>query len=57
MIGGDLNAAGTYLNARELDNLRLRRDPNFSWVIRDTVKASVARNLAYDRYLLYCYLS
>jgi len=53
LIGGDLNAACTYVRPGDWVNIRLRQDSRFLWTIGDTADTTVTTtNCAYDRLIL-----
>jgi len=53
LLGGDLNAACTYVRPGDWVNIRLRQDSRFLWTIGDTADTTVTTtNCAYDRLIL-----
>jgi len=53
LIGGDLNAACTYVRPADWANIRLRTDSRFLWTIGDNADTTVTTtNCAYDRLVL-----
>jgi endonuclease/exonuclease/phosphatase family metal-dependent hydrolase len=53
ILGGDFNAACTYVRPADWANIRLRQDSRFLWVIGDSIDTtSTTTNCAYDRLVL-----
>ncbi|XP_061641082.1 deoxyribonuclease 1 like 4, tandem duplicate 1 isoform X5 [Phyllopteryx taeniolatus] len=55
MILGDFNADGAYVSDREMQEIRIRSDKNFHWLIEDDVDttASTGNAYTYDRIVVY----
>lgn len=54
LIGGDFNSFGQYVSRRELENLRLRTDSDYQWIIEDDVDTTVASSHnTYDRLIAF----
>ena len=51
LIMGDLNADCTYISPPQLNNIKLREDPPFTWLIGDDADTTTSpnTNCAYDR--------
>jgi hypothetical protein len=50
ILGGDFNAACTYVRPADWANIRLRQDSRFLWVIGDSIDTTATTtNCAYDR--------
>ena len=50
ILGGDFNAGCSYVRAGDWDNIRLRTQSRFMWVIGDDVDTTVASSSCpYDR--------
>ncbi|XP_033982005.1 deoxyribonuclease-1-like isoform X2 [Trematomus bernacchii] len=50
MVLGDFNADGTYVTAKEWDDIRLFTNKNFHWLIANGVDTTVAKSIhTYDR--------
>ncbi|KAJ4934981.1 hypothetical protein JOQ06_007760 [Pogonophryne albipinna] len=54
MILGDFNADGVYVTPKEMQEIRIRSDKNFHWLIRDGVDtmARTSNEHTYDRHAL-----
>ncbi|ELU01904.1 hypothetical protein CAPTEDRAFT_100138 [Capitella teleta] len=53
IIGGDLNAGCTYVRPGDWENIRLRTESRFTWIIDDDVDTTVSpTQCAYDRFVL-----
>ena len=49
---GDFNAGGRYISGYELEQLRIRKDKRFKWLIPDSMDTTVKGTCyAYDRYI------
>ncbi|KAK5923868.1 hypothetical protein CgunFtcFv8_000797 [Champsocephalus gunnari] len=55
MILGDFNADGVYVTPKEMQEIRIRSDKNFHWLIRDGVDtmARTSNEHTYDRIVVY----
>ncbi|XP_030641034.1 deoxyribonuclease-1-like [Chanos chanos] len=55
MILGDFNADGSYVSERRMDDIRIRSDSNFHWLIGDDVDttANITNDHTYDRIVVY----
>jgi len=53
MILGDFNADGVYVTPKEMQEIRIRSDKNFHWLIRDDVDtmARTSDEHTYDRHV------
>lgn len=50
---GDLNAACGYASRKALNNLEIRKDPQFHWLISDSTDTTTKQsNCSYDRYIM-----
>lgn len=51
MILGDFNAGGLFVSKRAMKNIRIRKDKNFHWLIRDGEDTTTRTNNThtYDR--------
>ena len=51
ILMGDFNAGGSYISTYELEQLRIRKNKEFQWLIKDYVDTTVKGTCyAYDRY-------
>ncbi|MBN3305830.1 deoxyribonuclease gamma [Amia ocellicauda] len=55
MMLGDFNADGAYISKAKMKRIRIRKDPNFHWLIGDDVDttASTGNDNTYDRIVVY----
>ncbi|XP_051874145.1 deoxyribonuclease gamma-like isoform X2 [Pristis pectinata] len=55
MILGDFNADGKYVSKKKMETIRLRKDKNFHWLIRDDEDTTtrLTTDQAYDRIVVY----
>ena len=50
ILMGDFNAGGSYISVYELEQLRIRKDKRFKWLIKDWIDTTVKGTYyAYDR--------
>jgi len=53
IIAGDLNASGQYMPKKYWDDIRLRNDQYWNWLIPDNADTTTGRsNAAYDRFII-----